>query len=173
MEMKPQQQQQHKHDYKAKANSLVWDCGSSLYDSFERNSFQRELDSAIGRTQSMPHLSDHSRRAPPDPPASRPQSISPKRSSSKISRSINKIFRSIFRPKPNTSSMVYQVHEQTKEGGQYYYVHDRSNWLSTIPEISEQGGEYMGHSSAEFNSMVNKTASEPFISSSSIGISCA
>ncbi|PIA34522.1 hypothetical protein AQUCO_03700063v1 [Aquilegia coerulea] len=167
--MEKQPQQQKKIDQKAKANSLVWDCGSSLYDSFELNSFKRELDSAIGRTHSMPHLSD-SRRAPL-PPSARPQSISPKRSS-KISRSINKIFRSVFRPTKPNSSMVYRVQAEQSKHGQYY-VHDRSNWLSTIPETSEHGVDhYMGHSSAEFNSLVRKTASERFTSASSIGISC-
>uniref|UniRef100_A0A7N0V4B6 Uncharacterized protein n=1 Tax=Kalanchoe fedtschenkoi TaxID=63787 RepID=A0A7N0V4B6_KALFE len=44
---------------KAVNKSQVWDCGSSLYDSFELNSFNRQLDSVIkasSRTLYLPHL---------------------------------------------------------------------------------------------------------------------
>ncbi|GMP37958.1 hypothetical protein CsSME_00009409 [Camellia sinensis var. sinensis] len=67
-------------------NSLVWDCGSSLYDSFELKSFERQLHSAISsRTLSMPRLSDHHHPPPLSSPQQPPQPISKK--SSKFSRS--------------------------------------------------------------------------------------
>ncbi|GKD87177.1 hypothetical protein Tco_1358331, partial [Tanacetum coccineum] len=54
---------------KAKLEREVWDCESSLYDSFELKSFERQLDSAISaRTMSMPHLSSSSIRGQPPPP---------------------------------------------------------------------------------------------------------
>ncbi|KAF9602158.1 hypothetical protein IFM89_025387 [Coptis chinensis] len=158
-------QEQNKKDQQH-VKALVWDCDSSLYDSFELKSFERQLDSAISRTQSMPHVSA-SRHAPLPQLPLPPQPFSPKKSS-KFSRSIHKLFRSIIRPKPN-SSMIYQVEEWSKEG--VYFVYDRSGALSTIPEASEHGMECMGHST-EFDSIVRKTASERF-TATSIGISCA
>ncbi|KAL5718888.1 hypothetical protein ACHQM5_011743 [Ranunculus cassubicifolius] len=151
----------------------VWDCGSSLYDSFELKSFNQQLDSAIGRTQSMPHLTDSclAHQPPPLPPPPRHSSVSPKRSS-KISRSFHKFFRTVFRAKSSNSSTVYQVEEQSKD--KMYFVYDRSSaGLSTIPESMEQGLDHMGRSNDQFNnSRVGRAASARF-TTASMGISCA
>ncbi|KAK2969886.1 hypothetical protein RJ640_015454 [Escallonia rubra] len=81
----------------------VWDCGSSLYDSFELKSFERQLDSAItsSRTLSMPHLSNRQPRPPPQQPQS------PPKKSSKISRSLQKLLRFVFRPKQQSNTAIF------------------------------------------------------------------
>lgn len=139
----------------------VWDCGSSLYDSFELKSFTRQLDSALStRTLSMPHLSDRKAPLPPQPPA--PVSKKP----SKISRSFQKFLRSVFRSKVPNSSPLFQ--EGSQDG---FYFFDSSGSLYTIPEVPETGVEGAGVL-PEFNSLVRKTASERF-TASSVSISCA
>ena len=146
------------------AKSRVWDCGSTLYDSFELNSFKRQLDSAIAcRTMSMPHLSDD-RRAPPPPP--QPPTTVNKKTYSKISRSLNKLLRSLFKSKPS-STPVLRVKEQSQDG--FFLVYDRSGALTTIPEVPEID---FGGFSPEIGSLVKRTGSERF-PATSIGISCA
>lgn len=148
----------------AKSSRRVWDCGSSLYDSFELNSFKRELDSAIScRTMSMPHLSD--RRAPLP---QQPTAVAKK--PSKLSRSLNKFLRSVFKPK-TSSGPVFRVQEKsnkTKDG--FYVVYDKSGALTTIPEVVPH--EFSGLS-PEIGSLVRRTGSERFTSTASVGISCA
>ncbi|KAH6801853.1 hypothetical protein C2S51_033299 [Perilla frutescens var. frutescens] len=133
----------------------VWDCGSSLYDSFELKAFERQLDSAIvsSRSMSMPHLSDHRRQPPPPPPS--------KKAASKISRSLQRLMRSVFGHKNggNSSSNI-------REGS--YVVYDKSGALCTIPEAPEFDGL-----SPEIRSLVTRTASDRFSAATSIGISCA
>ncbi|KAK8472294.1 hypothetical protein PHAVU_002G163200 [Phaseolus vulgaris] len=78
----------------------LWDCGSTLYDSFELNSFQRQLHSAIvnssiTRTLSMPHLPERSLHAPPHQPP--PPSIAMSRKSFNFSRSFHRLIRSVFK----------------------------------------------------------------------------
>ncbi|CAA2996390.1 uncharacterized protein LOC111402871 [Olea europaea var. sylvestris] len=128
----------------------IWDCGSSLYDSFERKAFEKQLDSAISsRTLSMPHLSDR-RLQPPPPPG---QQISNKKPS-KLSRSFQKLLRSVFRQKQN------------KSGEGFYVAYDTSSTLSTIPEAPEFDGI-----SPEIRSLVRRTASDRF-TATSIEIYC-
>ncbi|KAB2608863.1 hypothetical protein D8674_012031 [Pyrus ussuriensis x Pyrus communis] len=159
----------------------VWDCGSSLYDSFELDSFKRQLDSAMScRTMSMPHLSDH--RAPPPPP--QPATItasSRKPSSNKLSRSIQKLLRSVFKPntKPsnsNNSGVVFKVqdHQQANNKDGFYVVYDTTGALTTIPEVVPHEFDF-GGLSPEIGAFVRRTGSERFTASSTanIGISCA
>nr|GMD94917.1 uncharacterized protein LOC109157026 [Ipomoea batatas] len=114
----------------------IWDCGSSLYDSFELKTFERHLHSAISsRTLSMPHLSD--RRIIPPPLQSK------KSSSSKISRSLHKLLKSVFRPRHHKSSAAA---------------------LSEIPEYDTI--------SPEIGPFVRRTASDRF-KPAPLGISCA
>ncbi|KAG2680910.1 hypothetical protein I3760_11G120400 [Carya illinoinensis] len=154
---------EHKEKQHERPKSLVWDCGSSLYDSFELNSFKRQLDSAISRrTMSMPHLPDG--RAPPKP---QPPPSVPKKPS-KISRSLQKLLRSVFKAKP-TSTSVLNVQNQSKEGTFYVHVYDKSGALNTIPEVPEF--DFSGIS-PEIGSLVRKSTSERF-TATSIGISCA
>ncbi|KAL0447782.1 UNVERIFIED_CONTAM: hypothetical protein Slati_1906100 [Sesamum latifolium] len=150
----------------AKQQRLLWDCGSSLYDSFELKAFERELDSAIAssRSLSMPHLPD-SRLAPPPPPPS-----SNKKPSSKISRSLHRLIRSVFRHRNDNSTKGNASFGGgfVQREGFKYVVRDRSAALSTIPE----GPEFDGVS-PEIRSLVLRTASDRFTTSTSIGIYCA
>nr|XP_027084281.1 uncharacterized protein LOC113706556 isoform X2 [Coffea arabica] len=147
----------------AAADPLLWDCGSSLYDSFELKSFERQLDSAIhSRTLSMPHLSDRrvidggNHHQPPSQP---PQPMSKK--SSKISRSFHKFLRSVFKPKAQNGNKnpFFPANEQqaTRDGFYVVYDIDKSGALSTIPEVSEFDGL-----SPEYKSLVTRTASDRF-----------
>ncbi|KAL7150458.1 hypothetical protein ABFS83_05G113000 [Erythranthe nasuta] len=145
---------------------VIWDCGSSLYDSFELKSFERQLDSAIlssSRSMSMPHLSD--RRAPPPPEIKKP-------TSSKISRSLHRLIRSFFRPKNNNKN---NNNSSFSKEGSYVVDDDRSSSeLSTIPEVAESDGL-----SPEIRSLVGRTASDRFAFTAAprgfnnIGIRCA
>ncbi|XP_019151216.1 PREDICTED: uncharacterized protein LOC109147980 [Ipomoea nil] len=159
-------------DEDAATKPVIWDCGSSLYDSFELKSFERQLDSALAsRSLSMPHLSD--RRIvhdlqPPPPPSQPKRSPS---SSSRISRSLQKLLKSVFRPKQTSSGggikHLFRVPEPSR-GGSFYVVYDKSGEaLSTIPEVPESD-----ILSPEMKSLVRRTASERF-TAASIGISCA
>ncbi|XP_022733324.1 uncharacterized protein LOC111287219 [Durio zibethinus] len=148
---------------------LVWDCGSSLYDSFELNSLKRQLDSAIhSRTMSMPHLVDARAPPPPPPQSTLPPSVS-KKQPSKFSRSIYKLFKSMFKFKQSSSSSVLWLKQRSHE--EYYVVYDKTGALTTIPEAPEI--DY-GRLSPEINSLaVKRTASERFTTASTIGFYCA
>ncbi|KAH1080333.1 hypothetical protein J1N35_020094 [Gossypium stocksii] len=84
---KSQEKREQKKKQNSEGNYLIWDCGSTLYDSFEFNAFNRQLNSAIihSRTMTMPHLVHC---APPPPPPS------------KLSRSIEKLYKSTFKFRP-------------------------------------------------------------------------
>ncbi|KAL6547760.1 hypothetical protein OROHE_009465 [Orobanche hederae] len=130
-----------------KPKHVIWDCGSSLYDSFELKSFEKQLDAAItSRTLSMPHLSDRRRFPPPPPPPN-------KRSPSKISRSLHRLIRSVFKPKSN----IEFGENHSREG--IYVVYD------SLPE----GPEFDGLS-PEIRSLVRKTASDRSTEIGSIGV---
>ncbi|XP_052210859.1 uncharacterized protein LOC127813761 [Diospyros lotus] len=149
---------------------LVWDCGSSLYDSFELRSFERQLDSAIvSRTLSMPHLSDHRSRPPPPPPLALPPHPPPNRPVSKkpsrFSRPFHKLLRSIFGSKQATCGPFFKVQEGSKDG--FYVLYDKSSALSTIPEGPETGGL-----SPDLKSLTRRSESHRF-AATSVGISCA
>ncbi|XP_022773406.1 uncharacterized protein LOC111315719 [Durio zibethinus] len=150
---------------------LVWDCGSTLYDSFELNSFKRQLDTAIhSRTMSMPHLIDDARS--PFPPTPHYSTLPPpvsKKQPSKFSRSIQKLFKSMFKFKQTSSSSVLWLKQRSHE--EYYVVYDKTGALTTIPEVPEID---FGGLSPEINSLVVKrTESERFTAASTVGISCA
>ncbi|CAJ1927372.1 unnamed protein product [Sphenostylis stenocarpa] len=125
----------------------LWDCGSTLYDSFELNSFQRQLHSAIAnspitRTLSMPHLPERSLHALPDHPPL-PSTTIMSRKSFNFSRSFHKLIRSVFKSNnksttaTTTTGLSFQVPEKySKE--RFYVVYDKSGpVLSTIPEVPE------------------------------------
>ncbi|XP_057521126.1 uncharacterized protein LOC130801318 [Amaranthus tricolor] len=169
----------------------IWDCGSSLYDSFELNSFQKQLNSAIinsSRTFSMPRLPSEDHRAPPVTPSKK----------SKLSRSFQKLLKSVFRAhnkSSNTSKSTdhdqeyydssspdpwyldhdhdqdhydHSIQEKDKgvENGRYFVVFEKPNGLSTIPEVPEVG------LSPEIKSLVTKTMSDRFSFRPSNGIYC-
>lgn len=136
------------------ANSLVWDCGSSLYDSFELKSFKRQLDSAIAsRCLSMPHLTEPPPLLLPPPP---PPPAHKQKKHSKFSKSLHKLLRSLFRLRP-----AFRVPLQTyqHEGHGYYGVYWRSGSLASIPEVSEKD-----FGSPELDSAVRRAVSERFTS---------
>lgn len=132
------------------ANSLAWDCGSSLYDSFELKSFKRQLDAAIAsRCLSMPHSSDQ------HPPAPLPPACKTKKHS-KLSKSLHKLLRSVLRLRP-TFRVRLQTYQHDEHG--YHGVYWRSGILASIPEVSEQD-----FGSPELDSAVGRTMSERFTS---------
>lgn len=160
----------------------VWDCGSTLYDSYELTSFKRQLDSAImnsPRTLSMPHhrsLSTFQQPQPPPPP--------PSNKSFKISRTFQKLLRFVFKSSNSnkfricsSSDSFQQVvaadhdHKYSNSRDRLYVVYDKSEAavLSTIPELPEFE---IGGISPNLSSLVRKSASERF-TATSIGISCA
>ncbi|XP_076890480.1 uncharacterized protein LOC143541573 [Bidens hawaiensis] len=128
----------------------IWDCGSSLYDSFELKSLHHQLNSAISaRSLSMPHLS-HRRQPPPT-------------AGKKHSR-IHKLLKSLFRTKHAHNIII------TSSTNESFY--DKSGALSTIPEVAETVPEFDGLS-PEMRSLVTRTRSDRFMSAaSSVGISC-
>ncbi|XP_030530274.2 uncharacterized protein LOC115740819 [Rhodamnia argentea] len=152
-------------------SSVVWDCGSALYDSFELKSFKRQLDSAISaRTLSMPHLPD--RRAfplPPPPPAAqqqqqqqpqpKPTASTAAKKHSRISRSIQKLLRSVFKPKPSSPPAFGIGNRYSSVVGEgLCLAYDKSGALTTILESPE--AECLGKLSPEMDRFVRKTASE-------------
>ncbi|KAI3468637.1 hypothetical protein Pfo_025300 [Paulownia fortunei] len=134
-------------------NHVIWDCGSSLYDSFELKALEKLLESAIAsRTLSMPHLSD--RRLPPPPLR--------KKTTSSISCSFRRFISAVFRPKNRSitnNDAIFGggfVYERSKEG--FYVVYDRSPALSTIQEVSGFDGL-----SPKMRSLLRRTASDPLL----------
>lgn len=165
-------------------NNNLWDCGSTLYDSFELNSFKRQLNSAITnspRTLSMSHLPE--RRILPLQPLPQPLSAVASKKRFKFSRSFQKFLRSVFKsrnksttstiPAGTSSSSItasFQVPEKyAKE--RFYVFYDKSGpVLSTIPEVPEFEISAL---SPEISSLVRRSASERFTATTTIGISCA
>ncbi|KAL3652754.1 hypothetical protein CASFOL_002435 [Castilleja foliolosa] len=103
------------------SNDVIWDCGSSLYDSFELKALEKLLDSAIvSKSLSMPHLSSTShRRHPPPPPP-------PSLSSSAFRRLIRAVFRKPTKRRVNVSDEGINDND---------VVCERSPALSTVPEV--------------------------------------
>ncbi|XP_076882733.1 uncharacterized protein LOC143531291 [Bidens hawaiensis] len=132
----------------------IWDCGNSLYDSFELKSLHHQLNSAISaRSLSIPHLS-HRRQPPPPPPTA----------AKKHSR-FHKLLKSLFRTKHTRNIVI-----TTTSTNESFY--DKSGALSTIPEVAETVPEFDGLS-PEMRSLVTRTRSDRFMSAaSSVGISC-
>ncbi|XP_065859015.1 uncharacterized protein [Euphorbia lathyris] len=155
-----------------KPNPPLWDCGSSLYDSFELKSFEKQLYSAIhSRSLSMPHLPD--RRAAAREKVSPPLPLPPppsesKKLPSKISRSVNKFLKSVFKSRQN-SPRFFRVKD--RPGHEYYVVYDKSGALSTIPEAPEV--DFGAFSPENINSLTRRSGSERFTAASMMGISCA
>lgn len=166
------------------SNNTVWDCGSTLYDSFELNSFKNQLDSAIAnsniinRTLSMSHLPERRVTVLQKSSSSSSSSVMSKKPY-KISRSFQKFIRSVFKSgnkKSNVSSSItgtsssnsFKMQEKySKEC--LYMVYDKSGpVLSTIPEVPEFE---IGVLSPEVFSLVKRSASDRF-TTTTIGIAC-
>nr|XP_009768093.1 PREDICTED: uncharacterized protein LOC104219154 [Nicotiana sylvestris] len=126
--------------------SLIWDCGSSLYDSFELKSFERQLGMAIAsRTMSMPHLSDNrvfplssssqigvsNEQVAMNLNGSKSQRV-PKKGS-KISRTFQKLLKSVFRAKHSSNSPIFPVQDKSSSN-QVQVICER---CSPIMEVTE------------------------------------
>ncbi|CAN0908774.1 hypothetical protein LINGRAHAP2_LOCUS25462 [Linum grandiflorum] len=146
--------------------AAVWDCESSLYDSFELRSFEKQLSSALtSRTLSMPHLSsDRVRVAPAPPPSST--------NDPPISKSVQRFLKSVFIARSNDHNHRHNK-QSPRDQGIRYVVYDKSGALTTIPE----GPESDFGLSPDIKSLVRKTASERFTAArapmAGYGISCA
>ncbi|KAL5989204.1 hypothetical protein ACLOJK_010094 [Asimina triloba] len=140
-----------------RSKSVIWDCDSSLYDSFELQSFKRQLDSAIAsRCLSLPRESTV--RMPP-PASSR-------KSSWKISRSFQKLVRSVFRPKASSSSSASASDQQHPESdGRFYVVYQQSAGGLV-------GGDGKGGILPEFDVVVRRTRSERLADAAVVGMTC-
>ncbi|XP_058096082.1 uncharacterized protein LOC131241308 [Magnolia sinica] len=146
---KTQEEQNPKQSQESK--SLVWDCDSSLYDSFELKSFKRQLDSAIAsRSLSMAREVD------------RPQLTTSKRSS-KISRSLHKLLRSVFRQKPASDPLV-RMDDRSEDG--FYVVYQRSGG-----PLGTKGDDSVANL-PEFDLLVRRTKSERFTDAAALRIPC-
>ncbi|CAL5187407.1 unnamed protein product [Lathyrus oleraceus] len=165
--------QEEKKESNNYSNKTVWDCGSTLYDSFELNSFKHQLDSAINRrTLSMSHLPERRVTVLQKSSSSSYSSSVTSRKPYKISRSFRKFIRSVFKSsndKSNVSSSSNSFKVQEKYSNErFYVVYDKSgSVLSTIPEAPEFE---IGSLSPEISSLVKRSASERF---TTIGIACA
>ncbi|CAL1386475.1 unnamed protein product [Linum trigynum] len=178
--------------------AAVWDCGSALYDSFELRSFEKQLYSAINsRTLSMPHLPD--RRVAPDPAQSNtaPLHHPPKKnnsldknisdpipeakkrassSSSRISKSVRRFFKSVFIKATSSGGGNYNRKEEDKKrsfnGGEVYFVYDKTGALSTIPEVPESEKNF---GLSNISSLAKRSLSERFTAATTaaaVGVSC-
>ncbi|KAK7358537.1 hypothetical protein VNO77_00470 [Canavalia gladiata] len=156
----------------------IWDCESTLYDSYELNSFKRQLDSAIAnspinRTLSMSHLPERYLSLQPQP------RISNNNKSFKISRTFQKLVRFVFKSSnksknssSRSSTTSFQMAEKYSKD-RFYVIYDKSEpSLSTIPELPEFDFD-VGGLSPEITSLVRKSVSERFPATTAIGISCA
>ncbi|XP_072960595.1 uncharacterized protein [Typha angustifolia] len=134
-------------------NTLIWDCGSSLYDSFELDSFESQLDSAIASTRSlsMPHLSEPSLPTYSDAAKKR----------SKLSSALHRLLHMMLRLKPKRAKSFPPYISDHNIGGYGYGACTSLGGLSAIPEASEKG-------SPEISSVVRRTVSERFTSSNTV-----
>ncbi|KAI5383485.1 uncharacterized protein LOC127108239 [Lathyrus oleraceus] len=158
-----------------------WDCGSTLYDSYELNSFKRQIDSAIAnspRTHSMPHLPQPTKlqlQIQESPPSS--QIINNNKSSSfKISRTFQKLLRFVFKSGSNKSnsrirSSSFRSYPKDQEQLVYDKLYESEPvLLSTIPELPDF--ETAGLS-PDISNFVRKSASERFTATATVGVSCS
>ncbi|KAG9448406.1 hypothetical protein H6P81_014534 [Aristolochia fimbriata] len=161
-------------------DARLWDCDSSLYDSFELKSFKRQIDSAIAsRTLSMPRLAQVVSR--PSPPKKKP--------SSRISRSLRKLLKPFsFRQKiiPATGTPTSTRYDRVdgrrpeEEEEEHYYVLYESTsgrvLLTTTVNIPETTTLSSGTTDGADYSGVGRAKSERFTGSFSprgLMISCA
>ncbi|GAB2224678.1 hypothetical protein Droror1_Dr00005444 [Drosera rotundifolia] len=162
----------------------ILDSGSTLYDSFELDSFKRQLDSAISaRSLSMPHLDPSSisartfsmprlrenRRHDPSLTSSSSTSSSgaKKQFWLKVPRSMQKLFRSVFGLKRSGK----RSGSAWGNGGRVFVVYEKTATLSTIPEGPE-AADCDGFS-PDVRAVVRRTASERIPAAAVVGITVA
>ncbi|XP_058736010.1 uncharacterized protein LOC131608091 [Vicia villosa] len=164
-----------------------WDCGSTLYDSYELNSFKRQIDSAIAnspRTHSMPHLSQptklhlqlHESPPPPSQIINNNNNNNNNKSYFKISRTFQKLLRFVFKSgssKSNNRIRSSSFRSYPKDEDQLVYdklYEPEPVLLSTIPELPDF--ETAGLS-PDISNFVRKSASERFTATATVGVSCS
>ncbi|XP_039022786.1 uncharacterized protein LOC120155292 [Hibiscus syriacus] len=92
-----------------------------------------------------------------------------KKQPSKFSRSIVKLFKSMFKSRQSSRHSVLWLKQRSLE--EYYVIYDKTGALTTIPEVPEID---FGGLSPEINSLViERSESEIFTAASTVGISCA
>jgi hypothetical protein len=173
----PQEQNENKISESKNSDRTVWDCGSTLYDSFELNCFKHQLDSAIAnknshiinRTLSMSHLPE--RRVRVLHQSSSSSSVM-SRKPYKISSSFRKFIRSVFKSNvsrsttTSSSNSLKVLEKYSKE--RFYVVYDESgSVLSTIPEVPEFE---IGSLSPEISSLVVQRSTSERFTTAAIGI---
>ncbi|PKA54089.1 hypothetical protein AXF42_Ash021008 [Apostasia shenzhenica] len=147
---------------------LVWDCNSALYDSFELRSFKQHLESAVaGRCPSMPRLSDSS----PEPQPEVAQGRKKSQKAYRLSKSLQKLLRRMFRMKPPEAAVSFQLANRYGDDEQEVYGAYPAHWsggggLASIPEACEKGAD-----SPDMESAVRRTVSERFTSSTGVPVS--
>ncbi|KAG6481851.1 uncharacterized protein LOC122017331 [Zingiber officinale] len=153
----------------------VWDCGSSLYDSFELNSFMLRLDSAISssRCLSMPHSSSSFSSAAAAA-ASMAQPQSSRRKRSRLAKSVQKLVQSVLRLNRSVfGAPRVRSHDQQHAGLYCDGEVLRSGRLEAIPEVCEK--ELAAAASAspgidyDADATVRKAASERFAAGATAG----
>ncbi|KAG6485707.1 uncharacterized protein LOC122011819 [Zingiber officinale] len=154
----------------------VWDCGSSLYDSFELNSFMLRLDSAISssRCLSMPHSSSSSSFSSAAAAASMAQPQSSRRKRSRLAKSVQKLVQSVLRLNRSVfGAPRVRSHDQQHAGLYCDGEVLRSGRLEAIPEVCEK--ELAAAASAspgidyDADATVRKAASERFAAGATAG----
>ncbi|OWM85241.1 hypothetical protein CDL15_Pgr028028 [Punica granatum] len=147
MEKTAEQMQRREADL---SKTLIWDCGSSLYDSFELESLKRQLDAAVSsRSSSMTHLPSRCSGARLAQPTAN-------RASKRISQPLQKFIQSLFK-----SPRATKPRPKDPSDGFCFY---QSGPLLAIPKAS---GVDHGGLSPDISLFV-RTASER-LSSTSIG----
>ncbi|XP_068666615.1 uncharacterized protein [Aristolochia californica] len=145
---------QETHKASGRVDALLWDCDSSLYDSFELKSFNRQLDFAVAsHTLSMPRLVRDSQSK-----SCRLQ----RKPSSRISRSLAKILRFFSHQKPTTGSS-YRVDSRSEDG--YLVLYESSG------QVTDKARDFAAISLFA-DSRVRRAESDRFTGRKT-GVSCA
>ncbi|KMZ66586.1 hypothetical protein ZOSMA_292G00040 [Zostera marina] len=130
--------------------SAIWDCESTLYDSYELNSFKRQLESAISSSRS---------RLSMDSVAHAPKPIS------RIPKSFRELLRTIFKPKTKLEGL-----EEEPPSSPLMDLYYRG-YLETIPEEKIEHHESDGEETKS-NRAVRRTVSERWFAGRRVGMIC-
>ncbi|KAJ1259233.1 hypothetical protein BS78_10G138900 [Paspalum vaginatum] len=153
------------------SGGLVWDCGSALYDSYELTAFKSQLDAAVSRSLSMPHLTAGVATAAADHDVQQHQQARRRRRRRRLPALLRRVFSKVLRLRlmlPAMGQRGARYHHRTGDDGA------GSPWsgaLTSIPEEQSSSSPEMGASSpvdpAGGPSKLRKTQSERFVGSKS------
>ncbi|KAL6603982.1 hypothetical protein ACP70R_044343 [Stipagrostis hirtigluma subsp. patula] len=151
----------HKTTESSGAPLVVWDCGSSLYDSYELTAFKRQLDATVlaCRSLSMPHLPAAAGVATPAPHPDGRRHRRRRRLPALLRRLFSKVLRlRLFPAAGARGGAAYRTDGSGGAGSPW------SGALTSIPEESASSPEK--GSPAELGpSALRKAQSERFIGS--------